>query len=92
MIKNIKNKILKNFQIFSLILLIILSAISTSYFNYKKNINRETYIDFINNIYFKKTLNHIIQNLDPKYKKIKHKVKSGETFDKILEYYEIDKK
>ena len=76
MIKNIKNKILKNFQIFSLILLIILSAISTSYFNYKKNINRETYIDFINNIYFKKTLNHIIQNLDPKYKKIKHKVKS----------------
>ena len=29
--------------------------------------------------------------LDPKYKKIKHKIKSGETFDKILEGYSIEK-
>ena len=26
----------------------------------------------------------IFNNLEPRYKKIKHKIKSGETFDKIL--------
>ena len=91
MLKNLKNKLKKNLEIFSLILLIIITSISTSIFNYKKNLSNETYSNFVNNIYFKKTLKHIIKNLDPKYKKIKHKIKPGETFDKILESYAIEK-
>ena len=91
MLKNLKNKIRKNIQIFGLILLILITVVSTSIFNYKKNNNIQIYSNFINNIYFKKTLNHLVDNLDPKYKKIKHKIKSGETFDKILESYEIEK-
>ena len=59
--------------------------------DYKKNLNDKTYNNFIDNVYFKKTLNHILNNLEPKYKKIKHKIKSGETFDKILESYSIEK-
>ena len=46
----------------------------------------------MNNIYFKKTLNHIVDNLEPKYKKIKHKIKPGETFNKIFEDYSDEKK
>ena len=92
MIKNLKNKIKKNLEIFGLISLILITAISTNYFNHKKKLNEEKYNNFVDNIYFKKTLNHIVDNLDPKYKKIKHKIKSGETFDKILEKYKIDKK
>ena len=91
MIKNIKNNLKKNLEIFALINLIIITALSTSYYNYKKNLNDETYNDIIDNIYIKKTLNHIIEKLEPKYDKIKHKIKSGETFDKILENYKIDK-
>ena len=91
MIKNLKNKIKKNIQIFSLIFLIILTLISTSYFNFKKNNNLQTYNNFIDNVYFKKTLSYLVNNLEPKYKKIKHKIKSGETFDKILESYSIEK-
>ena len=91
MIKNLKNKIKKNFEIFILVTLIIITAISTSYFNYKKNVINETYNNFIDNIYLKKTLKHIVDNLEPKYEKIKHKIKSGETFDKILENYSIEK-
>ena len=68
------------------------TGISTSYFNYQKKNNQTTYNNFVDNIYFKKTLTHIIENLEPKYKKIKHKIKSGETFDKILEDYQIQKK
>ena len=91
MLKNKKNHFVKNFEIKVLISLIIFAAISTSYFNYKKIKDENTYNNFVDNIYLKKTLNYIVNNLDPKYKKIKHKVKSGETFDKILESYSIEK-
>ena len=90
MIKNLKNKIRKNINIFSLIFLITVTVASTSYFNFKKN-NTQKYNNLIDNIYFKKTLNHIINGLEPKYKKVKHKIKAGETFDKILESYLIEK-
>ena len=92
MFKNLKNKLKKNLEIFGLVILIIITAISTNYFNYKKKINNQTYNNFIDNIYLKKSLKHLIGNLEPKYKKFKHKVKSGETFDKILETYSIEKK
>jgi len=91
MIKNLKIKIRKNIQIFGLIFLIVITVVSTSYFNFKKKNNIQAYNNLIDNIYFKKTLSHLVDNLDPKYKKIKHKIKSGETFDKILESYSIEK-
>ena len=90
MLKNFKNKLLKNLEIFVLIFLILIAAISTNYFNHLKNNKSEIYNNFIDNIYLKKTLNHLVENLDPKYKKIKHKINSGETFDKILEDYSIN--
>ena len=91
MLKILKNKIRKNIQIFGLIFLVTLTIVSTSYFNFKKNNNIQAYNNFIDNVYFKKTLSHLVDNLEPKYKKIKHKIKSGETFDKILESYSIEK-
>ena len=90
MVKNLKNKIRKNIHIFGLIFLTIITVASTSYFNIKKN-NPKIYNNFIDNIYFKKTLNHLVNNLEPKYKKVRHKIKAGETFDKILEGYLIEK-
>ena len=91
MIKFIKLKIKKNFEIFLLLTLILITAISTTFFNYQKKIQYDTYNNFIENIYLKKTLNHLINNLNPKYKKIKHKIQSGETFDKILKQYLVEK-
>ena len=91
MLKILKNKIRKNIQIFGLIFLITITVVSTSYFNFKKNNNIQAYNNFIDNVYFKKTLSHLVDNLEAKYKKIKHKIKSGETFDKILESYSIEK-
>ena len=91
MLKILKNKIRKNIQIFGLIFLIAITVVLTSYFNFKKNNNIQAYNNFIDNVYFKKTLSYLVNNLEPKYKKIKHKIKSGETFDKILESYSIEK-
>ena len=91
MLKNFKKKIIKqNIEIFSLVLLIIIAVIATRHFNYNKNFNQINYNNFIDNVYLKKSLNNIINNLEPKYKIIKHKIKAGETFVKILKHYNID--
>ena len=92
MIKNLKIKIKNKFEIIGLIFLILITTFLTSYHNFNNRIKNETYNNFIDNIYLKKTLIYVIDNLEPKYKKIKHKIKSGETFDKVLESYSIDKK
>ena len=81
----------KRIEFIPLVLAIIITASLTTYSNYEKNNNKKIYDGFIDNVYLKKTLNHIINNLEPKYKRIKHQIKSGETFDKILNDYKIDK-
>ena len=80
-----------NLKLAGLIFLIILTIIIATYSNQKKDLIKNQNIDFINNIYFKKTLNEIVNNLEPRYKKYNHKIKSGETFDKILSEYSIEK-
>ena len=90
MFKNLKYKIKKNFEIFSLVLLISFTAFSTSFLNYSRKNNEQIYNNLIDNIYFKKTLKHIVENLEPKIKKVKHKIRTGETFDNILDSYSIE--
>ena len=89
--RKLKLKLFKNKEIFGLVLLILITAVTTSYFNYKKKTQLEAYNNFFDNIYLRKSLYHIIDNLEPKLKKIKHKIKTGETFDSILENYSINK-
>ena len=81
MFKNLKNKLKKNFEIFGLITVIFITTISTSYYNHKKNLSNETYNNFVDNVYFKKTLKHLVENLDPKYKKIN----GIEFLDKVID-------
>jgi len=81
----------KNLKILGLIFLIIFTIVIATLSNHQKTINKNQYNNFINNIYLKKTLNEIVNNLEPRYKKYNHKIKSGETFDKILSGYSIEK-
>ena len=81
----------KNLRLFGLGFLVIVAIIIALYSNYQKNLSSKKYNNFIDNVYLKKTLNEIINNLEPRYKKYNHKIKSGETFDKILKEYLIDK-
>ena len=91
MVKKIKTKIKKNLEIFSLILLLLITVIFTSYHNFNKKKVLTNYSDLLNNVYLKKSINHLFDNLEPRFKKIEHKVNIGETFDKILEQYSVDK-
>ena len=92
MINKIHTIIKKNTEIFALFLLILITIISTTYYNYNKKKVYSNYKNTINNIYFKKTINHLFDNLEPKYKKIYHKIVEGETFNSVLESYLLNSK
>ena len=87
MVNKLKAKIKKNFEIFALSLLIFVTIFFTTYYNYNKNKVYNIYKNILDNVYLKKSVNHLFENLEPKFKKIDHKVSEGETFDSILEKY-----
>ena len=89
MLNKIKTKLKKETEIVALSLLIIITIISTTYYNYNKKKIYNNYKNTINNIYLKKTFTHILDSLEPKFKKIDHKVAPGESFNNILENYSI---
>jgi len=91
MLKKPTSLFINNSKILVLISIIILALIFAILLNYQKILKDQKHNNFINNIYLKKTLKEIVNNLEPKYKKYNHKIKSGETFDKILNIYSIDK-
>ena len=92
MLIKIKSLIKKNTEIFALFLLIIITIISTNYYNYNKKKVLNEYKNLINNIYVKKSLDNLFNNLEPKFKKIIHTVSPGETLDNILKQYSITDK
>ena len=89
MLKKIKFKIRIKKEIISLILLVFITGISTGYYNFTKNQINYQYKEMLGNVYFKKTLNHFIDELEPRFKKISHKIQVGETFDNILKQYSV---
>ncbi len=90
MLNKIKSKLKKETEIVALSLLILITIISTTYYNYNKQKIYKNYKNLIANVYLKKTLEHLFDNLEPKFKKINHQVSTGETFDNILKDYSVD--
>ena len=91
MFQRFKTKIKIKNEIFLLFLVLLITIISTAYHNYSKEKTANNYKEIVENIYFKKTLNHIFDNLEPRFKKVSHKVEFGDTFDSILNQYNINK-
>ena len=91
-LNKIPKLIKKNTEISFLFLLIVITVLSTKFYNHKKIIINDNYNDLINNTYFKKTITHIFDNLSPRYKNINHKISKGESFNSILSAYAIPKK
>ena len=88
------NKIIKiikkNIEISFLFLLLVIAVTSTTFYNNHKTLIQKNYINIVNNIYFQKSINQILDNLVPRYRNIDHKISNGETFDKILKNYSIE--
>ena len=92
MFSKIKIKIKIKNEILALAFLVILTVAFTSYYNNTHKKIKSNYNEIINNIYFKKTTNFFFNRLEPKFKKIRHEIVEGETFDSILNVYQVDKK
>jgi len=88
-LKKINKLIKRNLEILFLFLSIVVTVTGTTFYNNSKKQVNKNYENLINNIYFQKTINHILNNLTPRYKSINHKISDGETFDKILNSHSI---
>ena len=84
-------KIKTNTEIAALVLLLIITILSTTYYNFSKKKIYNNYKNIISNVYLKKTVNEIFNNLEPKFKKVTHKIIDGESFDQILENYSVSR-
>jgi murein DD-endopeptidase MepM/ murein hydrolase activator NlpD len=92
LLNKIKTTVKKNTEIFALALLFFVTVASTTYYNFNKNKIYNNYKNTINNVYLKKTINYLFDNLEPRFKKINHKISPGETFNNILENYSVNEK
>ena len=79
----------KNLELGFLIITTLSVIILVQIFNFIKDQKKNHFFDVLNNLYFEKTAHTIINNLDPKYINIEHKILYGENFNSILKKYEI---
>ena len=74
----------KNLKLLGLILIIIFTIFISTYSNHQKKISINEYNNFIDNIYLKKTLIEIVNNLEPRYKNIITKLNLEKLLTKYL--------
>ena len=83
--------ILNHIHVLALILLILISIFSTNYYSsYKKN-QIAALENIIENIYLKKTTDLFINSLKPRFETINYIIKTGDTFEKILNGINVPK-
>ena len=79
----------KNLSTIFLVFLSLLTVIVLISFNNLKQLENERYQNLLDNVYLEKTVKNILNNLEPKYLDVEHKISKGDTLDKILKRYEI---
>ena len=88
---NIEIFVKKYLHFIALVVLIFAGILSTNYYlNYKKS-QINFLIDTFDNIYLKKTLSSISNNVNPRYENREVIVQSGDSFDKILNSLDLSK-
>ena len=91
-IKNINKKLSNIKYLFLIIIVTIIAVLITNYYeNYKKE---QIYFlkKKLDNTFLKKTFKKIAFELEPRYKIVEYLVKSGDTYESIIENLEISKK
>ena len=84
------NKFLRNkpYQ-FVLVIILTITIIILNYYSTAKNNQQQSILNSLDNIYLNKSLNFLIDNLNPRYEIIKLKITEGDTFEKILDKINI---
>ena len=83
-------KLIQNhIHIIGLISLVLIAFLSTTYYSSYKNTQINAFKKTLNNIYLKKTIISLAENLNPRFEKINLKVNDTDTFEKILKKINI---
>ena len=90
--KLILKKIVNNIELFSVFFLVLLTILTTQAFHLSKEYSKKEYLKLFNNLYFKKTLINVYNNLQPQYKNINHKTLTNESLNSILDSYDVPNK
>jgi len=88
-LSKLKKLMNKNQELLLLISTTLIVVLLMQAFNFIKEERKKHLFGILNNIYFEKTLENVIKNLDPKYINIEHKISPGETFNNILIKYQV---
>ena len=97
MVKQLKlnelSKKIKKINSFAILIILIILSILTINTHKNYQIEQTQYLtNFFQNIYFKKTIKSISDSFNSRFEKIDHFIRSGESFEIILDEIKIDKK
>ena len=81
----------KEYSIFFWLIFVTVIGVSISTI-YTSSKNQQTHLikSSLNNLYLKKTLQEITNNLDPRFKTVNYISKSGDTYQAIINKLDID--
>ncbi len=88
-VRYLQEFIKKNQELSFVIVLIITSVILTQFFQMSKNQSAKEYLKVINNLYFQKTFTNVLEEFQPKYSRVKHKIKNNDSINSILKSYGV---
>ena len=88
---NLLEKIKDNYTILIVVCTLFITILITSSYNKYLTHERESYKKIVNNIYFKKTIEYFLDDLNPKYTDAKYNVQPGDSLQKILIKHKITK-
>ena len=92
MVNSKLNKLIKdNIYLVLLLSIVLFTILSTSYFSSLKKDQEDRLLYILDNTFFKKSINHLITNLNPRFKNLNFRVADGDSFEKILRKLEISK-
>ena len=86
---NLHKKIKNNVYLIFLIFLLLFTILITNFYSISKKNSQDNLFIFLNNLYLKKTLKLVVNNLEPKFSYIDFKVKKGDSFEKIIKNLDL---
>ena len=92
MIKGIKKKVKSISHFLWLFILIIISFFVTYFYEINKKTQYESLKKTLNNLYFQKAFEKITAELDNRYNEFEYIVKSGDSYESIIDRIKISKK
>ena len=88
---NFLENLKKNYTIVIVFLTLSVTILVTSSYNKYLAYEKENYKKIINNIYFKKTIEYFLDDLNPKYTDKTYSVRAGDSLEKILIRHKVKK-